>query len=223
MTVRPKNGLHGEYDEKVIQWIRKQDYFIYNYEKEAEARHLHAQIFCDTARTKSDVQKALKRIAMKYDPDWDAASQKVLSQGVKIAYNDNFMDNYITKDNEIQMDYYNAPNNTEEYYPSEAEQKTAMERANARDTFFHSLKVLWDEYKPEYEPHQNTLKDIGEFIYDMMFVEKKISVITDDRRRKQTIKALQHYLFPYHAAVSEYLFTAEDQASINLISQMNNN
>lgn len=215
ITVRPKNGLHGEYASAVEKYIKKQAYYVYNYEKEDEARHIHAQIFFEEAVRKSNIQTALKRIAEKHDNDWSPASRKVLVSGVKIAYNDNFMDNYITKDGEVQMDNYNPPPNTDEYYPSEAEQTAAKQAVNAVDSQLHKLKVMWELENPDYIEHQKTLKDIGLFIYKSMFDDKVIPVIQDDRRRKQLVKALTHYIYPYNQSANNYMFTQEDLNMFN--------
>ena len=210
ITVRPKAGLHGSYAEAIEKYIRKQKYFVYNYEKEDEARHIHAQIFFDDPVRKSNIQTALKRIAEKHDKDWDPASRKVLVSGVKIAYNDNFMDNYITKDSEVETLNWNPPADTEDYYPSEAEQNAVQARANARDQYFHRLSELWHLRYPDYTVHSNTLKDIGLFIYDQMFIDRMIPVIRDDRQRKQIVKAAMHYIYPYNMSVNSYMFTQEE-------------
>lgn len=218
ITVRPKNGLHGDYAAAVEKYIKKQQYFVYQYEKEDEARHIHAQIFFDDAVRKSNIQTALKRIAEKHDSDWSPASRKVLVSGVKIAYNDNFMDNYITKENSmISMEAYNPPPSTDEYYPSEAEQAAAQQAANAVDNQLHKLKVIWDTHNPDYKEHQKTLKDIGLFVYKIMFDDKVIPVIQDDRRRKQLVKALTHYIYPYNQSASNYMFTQEDNLAFQNI------
>lgn len=222
ITVRPKDGLHGEYAAAVEKYIKKQQYYVYQYEKEAEAKHIHAQIFFEEPVRKSNIQTALKRIAEKHDNNWGAASRKVLVSGVKIAYNDNFMDNYITKENgTIAMDQYNPPPNTEEFYPSEAEQSAAQAAANAADNHFHKLKTLWELHNPDYSEHQKTLKDIGLFIYNLMFVDKVIPVIQDDRRRKQLAKALTHYIFPYNQSAVNYMFSQEDVAAFQNIQDPN--
>ena len=218
ITVRPTNGLHGDYAEAVEKYIRKQKYFLYNYEKEAEARHIHAQIFFDEPVRKSSIQTALKRIAEKHDKDYSVAARKVLVSGVKIAYSDNFMDNYITKDGEIAMENYNPPVDTEQYYPTLEEQQKAIADADAVDKTFHKLKQIWETENPEYIEHQKTLKDIGLFIYKCMFETKVIAVIKDDRNRKQLVKALTHYIFPYNQSAVSYMFTKEDQNLFNNIN-----
>ena len=73
ITVRPKNGLHNEYDEAVMKYIKKQNYGAYVHEMEDEARHLHAQIWLTPQRENHDInsiRKALFRIGQKFDPDW---------------------------------------------------------------------------------------------------------------------------------------------------------
>lgn len=210
ITVRPKSGLHGDYAEAIEKYIRKQKHFVYNYEKEEEARHIHAQLFFEDPVRKSNIQIALKRIAEKHDKDWNPASRKVLVSGVKIAYNDNFMDNYISKDSEVEDLNWNPPLDTEEYYPTEEEQQKVQAKHNAVDTYFHKLLELWNEKNRDYTVHINTLKDIGLFIYDQMFVDKTIPVVRDDRQRKQIVKAAMHYIYPYNSAVNSYMFTQED-------------
>lgn len=210
ITVRPKAGLHGSYAEAIEKYIRKQKYFVYNYEKEDEARHIHAQIFFDDPVRKSNIQTALKRIAEKHDENWNPASRKVLVSGVKIAYSDNFMDNYITKDSEVEMLNWNPPVDTEPYYPTKEEQEKVKAKANAKDQYFHRLSELWNEKNKDYIIHINTLKDIGLFIYDQMFVDKTIPVVRDDRQRKQIVKAAMHYIYPYNTLVNSYMFTQED-------------
>jgi len=128
------------------------------------------------------------------------------------------MDNYITKEGgEISMEAYNPPDNTDEFYPSLEEQAAVQAAANAADNQFHSLLTKWEEKNPNYIEHQKTLKDIGLFIYELMFVDKVIPVIVDDKRRKQLAKALTHYIFPYNQSAVNFMFIQEDIAAFNNI------
>lgn len=212
ITVRPKNGLHKEYDTAVIKWIKKQKYGAYVHEMEDEARHLHAQIWIDETRQKdrNDIRKALFRIAEKYDPDWSGASKKVLSQGVKYAYNDDFVDKYCTKENEIE--YMKMPLDTSIYYPTPEEQEEIKRKATrVADAYFDHLKREWEEQNPEYEYNYiETPYHVGKFYYDLMFKEKKIAVVRDDRSRKQNAKCLLHYLFPHSQSIMDMILTKED-------------
>ncbi len=194
ITIRPKNGLNGEYEEAINKFIQNHQYYAYNYEMEDQARHCHAQVFYDKPKRKSDVQKALKRIGLKHDPDWGPSAQKVSSGGVKIAYNDNFIDNYIQKDTEAEE--YNPPDDTEPYYPTEAEQEKVLNRATAKDSYFNNLKELYGETKLEEDNKIHAILAIGDWYYSQMYDVKSIAVIADPKRFKQNIMALCHYLYP---------------------------
>lgn len=166
---------------------------------EDEARHLHAQIWIPKTDI-NNIRKALYRIAEKHDPDWSPASKKVLSSGVKYAYNDDFHHKYMTK--ESMIPYYNIPEDTKDYYPSEEEQAEAKKKAKrVADAYFNHLEEMWIELNPDYEEFHpiKQLKDISMFYYDQMFVTKTIAVIRDARQRKQNAKCLYNYVFkPRH-------------------------
>lgn len=212
ITIRPKNGLHSEYDTAIMKYIEKQPYGAYSHEMEDEARHLHAQIWVCPQRSTdiNNIRKALFRIGQKCDPDWSPASKKVLSQGVKHAYNDEFYKTYMIKDNALE--YSVIPENTEPYYPSEEEQAAAMaSKTCVADAYFDHLKREWDELHPDYDfQYQTVVFDVARFYYDMMFKYKKISVIRDDRSRKQNAKCLVHYLFPHQISILDSIMTKED-------------
>jgi len=219
ITVRPKNGLHGSYAEAIEKYIRKQTYYVYNYEKTDEARHIHAQIWFEEAVRKTNIQTALKRIAEKQDPDWGPASRKVLVSGVKIGYSDAFFEEYIQKDGQVQMENWNPPTDTDQYYPTEEEQSKAQAKANCKDSYFFHLKELWHENNPGYDLHQFTNVDIAEFYYQQMFQAKTIAVIRDAKQRKQISKALNHYIYPYEFAWKEMVLSDKDIELYQLLTK----
>lgn len=210
ITVRPRLGLHNEYDEAVIKYITKHQYHAYVHEMEHEARHIHAQIWIPKSN-QDNIRKALFRIGEKFDPTWDPASKKLLSGGVRIAYNDDFVEKYMAKENKPIM---NLPDNTSDYYPSKEEQAKAMAKAKrCADPYFNHLKELWFEQFPGYneiEP-EILLYDIAMFYYDQMFRYKNIAVIRDARQRKANAKCLLHYIYPGGATKSEMMLSEIDR------------
>lgn len=107
LTIRPRGGIpkDGDLQKALEKWLYKFSYQLFSYEMEGKDRHLHAQIFSDDPKRRSDICKMLERIQAKHDPDWSPASKKVLQQGIKIAYNDKYLD-YILKDtDETPEDY----------------------------------------------------------------------------------------------------------------------
>ena len=214
ITVRPLDGLHGDYDDAIMKFIQKQNYGVYVHEMEDEARHLHAQIWLTTDREQhkiDNIRKALFRIGQKYDPNWSPAAKKVLSKGVKYAYSNYFVEKYMTKDNTIEYDC--RPENPDDYYPSLEEQEEAKKKATrVADAYFDHLAREWNEHYPDYEFNfHTTIFDVAKFYYDLMFKEKKIAVIRDDKARKQNAKCLLHYLFPHQQSIMELVMTKEDR------------
>lgn len=207
--MRPRGGLKEHYDEALTKWIKKQQYSVYSYEGEQESRHLHGQVWYDEPKRKADIQKALTRIAERKDTQWDSASRKVLVGGVKIAYNNSFMDNYITK--EKDHDYYNPPLRPDDYYPSEEEQAQVMKRANAKDHYFHKLSEMWGDKELQASTHIEAIEEIGLWYYQQMYQEKTIPVISDTRVFKQKINSLIHYLYPMKFDVENMILTKDQQ------------
>lgn len=216
ITVRPKNGLHNEYDHEIMKYIEKHKYGAYVHEMEDEARHLHAQIWIDKKTDMNNIRKSLFRICEKCDPDYSPATKKVLSQGVKFAYNDDFVNKYMIKENEIE--YKNIPEDTTKYYPTEEEQKEFKKKANhVSDAYFNKLKDLWEEEYPEYEFDHNTTKiDIARFYYNLMFRDKKIAVIRDDKMRKANCKCLLHYIYPNQTYMYDMVLTQNEITELKI-------
>lgn len=107
LTIRPRGGIpkDGALQKALEKWLYKWDYQLFAYEMEGESRHLHAQIFSDDPKRRSDICTMLKRIQEKHDPDWSKASKTVLFNGIKVAYNDKFLD-YILKDQDETPEGY---------------------------------------------------------------------------------------------------------------------
>lgn len=197
ITVRPRLGLHGDLAHAIEKWFRKHTYYAFVYELEEEARHVHGQIWLDEATSLDNIRKAIYRILKKHlelTGEWTPAVQKVQAGGIKIAYNDDFVNHYMTKDGKVES---HAPTDTSIYYPTPEQQALAMAKASrVADPYYNGLRDRWNASFPEYIEHQFTDVDIAEFYYNQMFTDKIIPVISDPRQRKQKANALFHYVFP---------------------------
>lgn len=200
ITISPSIEVEGQIQHDLTKWINKQDYAFAVIEGGAgkeQKRHLHAQVFYDEPREKGSLTKALKRIVLKND----AEAKTHIAVKVKISYNDDFIDEYMTKDiTELIRD--EIPNETGDYYPSEEEQKKVKEKSNAVDFVYHYWKELWDDYEKKSE--EPTLVEIARFLANMMFVEKKIKVISDKKHRVEKTKSLWMYINSY-SKIEEFL------------------
>lgn len=72
ITISTVEPVEGEGQEAITNWLKKQDYaygVIEGGKGKPQERHLHAQVWYNTAREKGTLNKALKRIIEKYFPE----------------------------------------------------------------------------------------------------------------------------------------------------------
>lgn len=196
-TVRPKSGVpeDSDFEKGIIDMVRKYKGFV-AFEMEEGARHLHGQIYFEKPKRKHDFNEMMNTIAKRTIPDWCYDQQRVMYKGTEIAYSDGWILDYTNKPDSSLL-YMGMPDDTRPYYPSEEEQKTVMARARAVDKQLHHLVELWDEYygpDHEHELAPNSEQGIALFLYDMMFVEKKIRVIREKRKISEMRSSLYHYI-----------------------------
>ena len=206
-TVRPKNGMTDELQRKLLVWLKKQDYGFAVTEMESEARHIHGQLFTKTPRTKGAVQLSLERIQEKVDPDWDPASKKVLRRGVKIAYNHQFVEEYLNKEDSTII--YNSPPEEEaEYYPSEEEQQKVKDASNAVDKRLHSIAILYKTFTEE-NPKIKLIKlreqRISIFLYNSWYINKTLPTLPNIKHEKELLRRVRNYIYPYYDGYKELI------------------
>lgn len=192
-THRPKNGVEagGPLETRIIKWCQKQPHYFLCAEKEDEARHLHGQVWLDVPREKGAITKTFQRIYQ--DLEHTPAEIKVMKMGVKIAYDCNFVENYLSKEDNILLN--DPPANEADYYPSQYEQDKVKAKADAVDKKFHRWSEDLQEYACENQlDFPISLKDVAIFLGYMMFDAKKYQVIVDDKARKQNTKCLHAYV-----------------------------
>lgn len=198
----------------IEDWIKSKDYGVAIIEKSSRGKlHAHGQLFCNTETTKDSVKKRLLQNILRLAP----LSNKH-AVDIAIAYNDDFINNYMEKDDFQWEIYRNLPEVSKDFYPSEEEQLAVMEKHNAKDAFFHMLKELWGDKYLTAETHIQAYEEVAIWFYDQMYLDKTISVIIDDRKRKQTINCLIHYLFPHQHEIKSHILTKEQETQLNYIN-----
>lgn len=191
ITIRPRNGISDERVSDYINWIEKSPKIVGAYgvlEKLAEERHLHLAVFFDEGRRKGDVNKQAERIFQKRSVE--DGELKVLRSGTRIIYSDDFVKNYLDKNDDTEVVINNVPCDAVDYYPSADEQAGAKAQKNACDQYFHSLSVKFDAWLGE---RCNDEQMVRWWFGFAMFEEKSIRVITDTKKLNQIISALYKY------------------------------
>lgn len=187
-TIRPREGFHEELETKLIKWISKQDYGFACVEMEGDARHCHAQIWINTPRDKGTINRSLENLCVSgLKEKFDASSKVVLRRGTKIAYNDDFIEEYLAKEDNII--YNNPPEDTSVFYPTKEEQEKVMAKKNTKNSKYLECKTQFLE-----KGNEVTLENVAIFVRDGMYKNDTITIIEDDRKRKQFVKSLFYYI-----------------------------
>lgn len=187
-TIRPREGFHEELEDRFIKWIKKQDYGFACVEMEGDARHCHGQIWINTARDKGTLNRSLENLCVSaLKEKFDASAKVVLRRGTKIAYNDNFITEYLAKEDNIIFN--NPPDDTSPFYPSKEEQEKVQAKKNTRNSKYLECKTQFLE-----QGNEVTLENVAIFVRDGMYKNDTITIIEDDRKRKQFVKSLFYYI-----------------------------
>lgn len=151
-TFRPYGGATAncEREEKIIEWVKKQDYGFLVAEKEGSERHYHGQLFWNKGRKKDSVRKFFKNHLKTYESEYVGTNIKV-ALNIKGAVNDSFIEDYI-KDNDNKSNdkseilVENLPEDTSKYYPSDEEVEKLSEYNLAKDKTLYELEKQYHEY-----------------------------------------------------------------------------
>ena len=193
-TIRPRNGINASIVSDTIRWLKRQEYGFLVQEMKDEAAHLHGQLWIDVPRLKGTVALALEKLQERNDPEWDPASKKVLRRGVKIAYNSDFVEEYLAKEDNIL--YNNPPEYESSYYPSKEEQAAVQEAHKAADKRLHQLSIMYKQFAEKLNPEMDTEYKIAKFLYNSWYIDKTIPTLQNLRYEQELRRKLHHYIYP---------------------------
>jgi len=203
ITIRPKAGLNEEIIKNFDWWIRnKCKGGVYVFEKTDAERHIHAQVFCENPRSKSNIKKDLIKYVQneKTDPDWSPSSKKVLGGGIRIAYNSDFAENYMMKE-AIDYEYCCIPDDEYSYYPTQEEQETVIADNNSRNPLLLRLSRWWRE--EEDQTILITEQRVAVFL-QRLFIEDRIVGLMNARSRLEQRRLLYAYIARHYRFGSLY-------------------
>ena len=218
ITISTLEPVEGEAQLALVKWLKKQDYsygVIEGGEGKEQERHLHAQVWYDEPREKGTLNKALKRIVEKHFPE----SKPHIAIKIKVAYNDDFLEKYMTKDiTELVTD--NIPTACQEYYPSQEEQDKVKKKAHIADHKMNHLEELFYEWVDEDEPTTELLKkaQVSRFLTDMMYKSRKIKVPTDMKIQRNLCSVFTNYL--WKSSNSYMLLSQEEQKLLATMKEL---
>lgn len=189
LTVRPRDGVSDDHVTKMVKWCKRHcDYYHVVTEKTGHERHLHVGLFLKSPKTKSNIGVMMKCLYK----DLENEEKKVLLKGIAIMYNADFIENYLDKDDDTVVIESCLPEakHMEGYFPPKP--KSTDTRARKCSAYYHELEHLWFEHvSPHMEINTVTARD---FLFKMMYSERCLAVIRDDKQIAQVARHLVRWL-----------------------------
>lgn len=203
LTLRPLGGVT---DDDIALFFNTIDGKVkYQYtitEKDGDSRHLHAALYLRTEMTLSSFNQMMKR---KFQKTFEERNSiwKYAYVG-KQMYNDDWVTKYLKEENEEGAKATDECVVLEDHLPDEEERGTYYSDVPHRqskqqgDAYFLRLERLYYEYNPSRDltlhESQPTLQQLESFMCRMMYKERRLNVMRDDRKLRRTIKCLRQFL-----------------------------
>lgn len=176
VTIRPKDGITDTQIKTFVSYAkRKCEYYYIITEKEDDERHIHAGLFYKKETQRSNITIELSRLFKDLSPD----ERKVLMQGVKVMYNNDFISKYMNKGDSTTIVESNLPEigTLESFYPPPLPTGTERKHLN-HHSLMKQYEVLWNTYRA---PHVEIItSNVRDFLFDMQYNKRTIGLLTDN-------------------------------------------
>jgi len=192
VTVRPRAGISDDEIKTFVSWTKKKcDYYYVITHKDHGDRHIHAGLFFKKSCTRSNLATQLLRLFK----DMDVEEKQVLRKGIKMMYNNDFIDNYMSLDKVeenpmVVVKSLPEQGTIDSYYSLCPAPK--KKGPSATDPFYANLEKLWFEFKRPIE--ETNPPNLRNFLMNMMNNERKIRVIADNKKIFMISVALSRYI-----------------------------
>lgn len=191
LTIRPKDGIDDDHIKLTMGFIRRTaEYYHVVTEKTGSSRHIHAGVVLKNPVTKGHVTTQVLRLFPLMSPE----EKSVLRKGVKIMYNMDFISKYLDKDDDTVVVASSLPEAgcMESYFPPKLVPKDDTITVRKCSAYYHELEALWYKYQePHHEVNTVTVRD---FLFKMMYSERCLAVIRDDKSIIQVSRHLTRWL-----------------------------
>ena len=190
LTFRPLDGVTDEQIAAIEKWCRKKAlHYSLITEKTGSARHVHAAIFLKEEQSRSNLVLRLIRLF----PDLSLEEKRVWQKGIKVMYNADFLENYMTKGDDTVVISQNLPERSrlDAFFPPRPTENGASKKRKC-SLYYHELEELWMKHSPV-SSEINTMV-VRDFLFRMMYSERILPVIRDDRTIIQVSRHLTRWL-----------------------------
>jgi len=187
-TLRPLDGVDDDHIKKMDKWVRKNcEFYHLISEKTGSSRHLHVAMYLKKENTRSNLGVLMSRLFNDLTP----TERTVMLKGLKILYNNDWVTNYLDKDDDTVVIASNLPekNYLESWYPKKP---TTESKTKKCSLYYWELEELWYKYQ-SVDAEVNTMV-VRDFLFKMMYAERVLPVIRDDKTIVQTARHLVRWL-----------------------------
>lgn len=189
ITFRPRDGVTNDQIAKMEKWLRRHaEYHHLITEKEDLERHIHCGFVKKNESTVSNMRALMKGLFKGIS----AEESRVLSAGVKIMYNEDWLSSYLNKGDDTVVISTNLPEagHLESYFPPKP--IVSDNRTRKCSAYYHDLEKLWYEHQGP-DVVYNT-ENARNFLFNLMYNLRCIPVIRDDQQIKQTARHLTRWM-----------------------------
>jgi len=186
ITHRPKNGVSDNDVTKLVDYCRqKGQYYKIITEKEGHERHIHAVVYLNTPVRLYNFIRSLLLLF----PDMLPEEKIVFRQGVKVSKSIQWLE-YLNKGDSTVVIADNLPEEAhlESYYPV----RPSPNRESKKVTYYLRLERLWYEHSREMAVANP--ENCRHFLFKMMYADRLIDVIRDDKTIIQVSRHLSRYI-----------------------------
>lgn len=199
ITIRPRDGISEQQITKFCNYVtRKSIYYHVVTEGTMADRHIHAGVVFHKAAERRNVINEILRLY----PELDAKERTVLRAGIKIMYNNDWINKYTEKNG---ADVEGSDGTREEiisclpesrhldaYFPPKPEAKSSEAKRKEHNKRYQQLEKLWFQYQtPGTEVNTPNCRA---FLARMMYKENEINIPSQDKEIIQMARHLTRWL-----------------------------
>lgn len=198
ITIRPRAGVEkgSDLEEFILAHAMKCKYALVVSEKTGLERHIHMGIFLDKPVRKDNLIR--KYVSYMEKQKFEREETIIMKSGIKIIYNWDFVNKYLTKGDDTEMLFNSIPNDIEEewvFVNIDHEKALNINRKfkDVWDIVLDEFKSRWKfgwAFKPEQVQFQRARQVMRRSYLHCMFKVRTIPIIIDPKRREWYINCL---------------------------------
>lgn len=197
ITIRPKGGVTDTQILAYSNWARTKSQYSYTVtEKEFEQRHIHSALFFEEPVRHDNIKRSLHGVF----PLLSEVEKRVAIK-VKVVYSHDWL-SYLDKGDSTVVVYSNLPEkHMLEAYFSSPPPVASSKTKTTEQSFYSKLERMWyQRVDAGTECNPRTVRD---FLFDLMYSERLIDPLRDDRTIVQVSRHLHRYINKYTSSCIE--------------------